>query len=447
MVPCTVNRDRSRHCPIFALPLALAAVRRGPTSLPFGHPDDARLITVTDAAGTPWSYTYNVVGQLMGVSTADGTTRTWTYNNNNYLLESETHPESGTTSYTYNGGVLASKTDAKGTVFVFERDGNDRVWRVTAGTSVTTVTYQPGSDNRLRTVIDGVATDFAYDDAGRLRQRTDTVDGKPFVNEFTYDASDNLEQITYPSGRKLKYAYGAENRLTRVFNPDTQANYATEFDYHPSGALRTFKAGNNIVTTQTFDPQRYWLTGITAGEMQIGYGNYDGVGNVRTITDARPAPAFGAQTFTYDALDRLQSATGAYGPITYGYDAHGNQQGANFGYDPANRFRLTSYGGLPMGYDHNGNMTTRSADTFAYTPDNLVKTATVNGVATNYAYDADAWRVKKAVAGQPTTYYVRGPNGQLLMEWTNSSPTATVREYIYAGSRLIAVIRGEVPAK
>jgi YD repeat-containing protein len=308
---------------------------------------------------------------------------------------------------------------------------------------VTTITYEPGTDRPQSVTVDGVTSAFTYDDAGRVATRTDTIDGKPFITAFAYDGNDNVAEITYPSGRKVAYAYGAENRLTRVFNPATQADYATGFQYHPSGAPTAFTSGNGMASTITFDATRYWLTGITAGEMQLGYGNYDAVGNVRTITD----PRIGTQTLTYDVLDRLATATGPYGPLTFAYDAHGNRLGTPFGYDPANRFRLTSYDSLPMTYDANGNMVTRSADTFSYTPANQVQSATVGSVTTTYAYDADAWRVKKVVGASAPTYSVRGPGGQLLMEWTNTSPTATVREYIYAGSQLIAVMKGDVPAK
>jgi hypothetical protein len=69
------------------------------------------------------------------------------------------------------------------------------------------------------------------------------------------------------------------------------------------------------------------------------------------------------------------------------------------------------------------------------------------GVTTQYAYDADAWRVKKAITGGATTYAVRGPNGQLLTEWTNTSPTALARDHVYAGTRLLSVVSRHVPPK
>ena len=100
---------------------------------------------------------------------------------------------------------------------------------------------------------------------------------------------------------------------------------------------------------------------------------------------------------------------------------------------------MSALNGISLGYDNNGNLRTAPSITYDYTPTNLMQSATVGTGTTRYAYDADDWRVKKEVVGGATTYYVRGPNGQLLTEWINTSPTATVKDYIYAGSRLIAV--------
>ena len=76
---------------------------------------------------------------------------------------------------------------------------------------------------------------------------------------------------------------------------------------------------------------------------------------------------------------------------------------------------------------------------YSYNANNLMDAATVSGTTTTYAYDADDWRVKKAVTGGKTSYYFRGPNGQLLTEWWGTAQSPSTRDYVYAGSRLIAV--------
>jgi hypothetical protein len=92
----------------------------------------------------------------------------------------------------------------------------------------------------------------------------------------------------------------------------------------------------------------------------------------------------------------------------------------------------------PMEYDNNGNLISGPAGVaLTYSPNNLVLSA-AGSATSEYAYDADDWRVKRRVNGA-TFYSVRGPGGMLLSEWKNELPKAIVKDYIYAGSRLIAV--------
>ena len=57
-------------------------------------------------------------------------TRTFNYNTGTtvggYLL-TVTNPENGTVTYTYNGNLLASKTDAKGQQLLYAYDGYNRL--------------------------------------------------------------------------------------------------------------------------------------------------------------------------------------------------------------------------------------------------------------------------------------------------------------------------------
>jgi YD repeat-containing protein len=410
----------------------------------YGHPDDARLVSVVDAANQTWAYTYDVRGNLAQVSTPTGQTRTWTRNSTSGLLTSETHPESGQTTYAeYDAaGILKRKVDANGTAFVYTYDGDDRVTSITSGTQVTNITYESGSNNRASMVTPLVSTLFLYDPAtGQLSRRQDAIDGKLFNSEYEY-VDDNLTAIVYPSGRRVEYNYNTERQITNVSEPAAQRTYASGLTYHPSGGLATAMAGDGSSSVLTYDQNRYWPETITTvlptqQTWSLGYGNYDGVGNVRSITDSRSGMG---QTFTYDVLDRLTQANGPYGPITYAYDAHGNRQTNSSGtytIDPST-LRLTAQNGIPFTYDNNGNLRTAGPAGYTYTPTNMLATATVVGGTATYVYDADDARVKGTFGGS-SSYYLRGANGELLTEWKDpGSSTGLVRDYIYAGSRLIS---------
>jgi YD repeat-containing protein len=410
----------------------------------FGHPDHARLVELVDPDDKVWEYSYNIIGQLTGVTTEDALSRSWTYDSK-FLLESERHPESGTTTYQYDtAGVVSRKTDQKGTLFQYTYDGNDRLRQINAGTEVTSITYEPGSDNRQLTLVGTTqSSEFLWDGAGRLAGRTDSIDGRVFDTRYEYDANDDLIGIYYPAQantirRRVGYAYDAEHRLTRIWNLLNDRSYASNFQYHPSGALTEYTAGNGVRSAFDYHPSRYWLTSLTVRDWQLQYG-YDAVGNVEALTDSREGMS---QTFTYDRLDRLQAAVGPYGAALYVYDQHGNRQsvnGSTYAYWPGT-LRLRQQGVESYMYDNNGNLETAPNRTYAYSPHNMLRTATVLGATTTYGYDADQMRIKRTGADGAVTYYFHGPSGELLTEWRNPGASGTIRDYIYAGSRLVGVL-------
>ena len=404
----------------------------------FGDPNEARLAGIADATEHVWSYAYNALGRLSSV-TDGAVARTWTWNSVNNLLDSETHPESGTTTYAYDSaGVLASKTDAKGILTTYVRDGNERVTEITAGTDLTTITYEPGSDNRTSAINSSAGVFSRYDPfTGRLSSRLDTINGKSFTTLFEYSGNDYLTAVVYPSGRRVQYDVNPAGQPEHVYELAAGRDYAMTILYHPSGGVRSYASGNGTTTTIGYDADRYWTTSVNSGPVELTYTDYDGVGNPHTIGDSR---AGFDQTLDYDVLDRLTAVTGPAGPTTYAYDAYGNRAGGGYEYEPLTG-RLSTNGTTAFTYDDNGNTLIAGSTTFTYTPQNQVATAAgVNGSAT-YAYDADEQRVRKAIVGGSTTYYIRGLGGELLTEWTDPGEvTGRIRDYVYLGSRLLSAV-------
>ena len=406
----------------------------------FGHPDDVRLLGVVDANGQEWTYSYDAIGNLSEVITPTGHTRSWLRNTSG-LVTRETHPETGSVSYAYDAaGVLKRKVDAKGTEFVYQHDGSDRVVRITAGGRVATIAYEPGSDLRVSMRNDSVSTTFDYDDAGRLGHRRDILGGYVFDSRYTYDGNDHVIEVTYPTGRVVGYERAdSEGRLTRIFETAAGRDYAFGVSYHPSGALAAYTAGNTVPTLFGYHSTRYWVESITSGPLQLTYRTYDRSGNVVALDDAR-GPAW-RQLFAYDPLTRVDTAIGPYGSVSYSYDPHGNRRtnGGSTYVTEAATLRLIAQNDQPIGYDANGNLTSKGGTAFTYTPENWVASATGGGGAATYAYDADGWRVRKASSGR-TTFYLRGPSGELLTEWHITGGSARARDYVYAGSRLLSAI-------
>jgi len=224
----------------------------------FGNPEETRLSGLTDADGKSWHYSSNALDKLTKVIAPDGVERSWVYDPVRGLLTSETHPESGTTTYTLydEAGNLREKKDANNKGFSYEYDGNDRLNRIIAGDRVTTIEYEPGSDNRHRTQVGPLVSVLTYDGAGRLHVRDETIDGVRFLTQFDYDANDNLSVVTYADGRRIGYAYDAENRITRVFDVPSGTNIASAFTYHPSGAVMSYTTANGISHQTVYDGKR-----------------------------------------------------------------------------------------------------------------------------------------------------------------------------------------------
>jgi len=410
----------------------------------FGDPAEVRMTSVTDASGQTTTYSYNALGSLTRVDQPGVGDRTWSYNTKNQLI-GETHPESGQVIYQRDAvGNMSTRNDQTFMTSTYTYDDNDRLIRINRlGSPDITFAYD-ASDNRTQVANGDVTSTLQYDAVNRLTRRTDVIASRSFTTDYTYYANDTVQTIEYPSGQTVSYSYDAENRVTSVSNGGS-TTYANQFSYHPSGAVASYRAGNNLIHTQTFD-NRYRVDTLNAGGvLSLNYG-YDDVGNVTSLTDTRAGMN---QTFGYDALDRLTSVSG-WNPATYSYDGRGNRlsktgpNATNYSYNSATN-RLTSASGAQQesfNYDQVGNIKTDGAGSYTYTPENMLETATVAGVTTTYQYDGDNRRALKSVNGSAGSFYVHGHGVELLSEFHRlcGQPRPS-RDYIYAAGRLIASIR------
>jgi RHS repeat-associated protein len=166
--------------------------------------------------------------------------------------------------------------------------------------------------------------------------------------------------------------------------------------------------------------------------------SYDLLGNITAI---------GSDTYNYDALNQLTSATVAASAHTqsFSYDTYGNIKTittdgttATLSPDPLTN-RLPS----PATYDTSGNMLTYGGtDTYNWDAVNMMTRRRTTGVDEQYVYDASDERI--AIIGSTTTRYtLRGTGPQILREvidtpGTNSHSLAWSRDYVYRDGALLA---------
>jgi RHS repeat-associated protein len=189
-------------------------------------------------------------------------------------------------------------------------------------------------------------------------------------------------------------------------------------------------------------------------KLNYDYGNSDNNGNVKSQAITVPGMTHPLiQTYTYDSLNRLQSATETSNNTqtwkqTFSFDRYGNRR-----FDTSNNNTTT----LPSGYDPNvfnptfnpstnrmndnqgydydlaGNVTKDATDKrFIYDAENKQTSFGTNGSSTNggsYFYDGDGKRIKKIV-GTETTIFVYNASGQMVAEYSTTAPTNPQTSYL-----------------
>ena len=171
----------------------------------------------------------------------------------------------------------------------------------------------------------------------------------------------------------------------------------------------------------------------------LGYGPSGTLnnGNVREQTITQPTLT-ASQSFEYDELNRVSTASEGSDYRNFGYSATGNMwvTAASPGWTPPSFTPRTSAwfdannrlgnAGLGVQYDAAGNQTAIGAYTFTYDAENRLKSSTIAGAATTYAYDGEGRRVKKT-AGGVSTVYVYNAAGELAAEYGGPAQTPGTR--------------------
>jgi YD repeat-containing protein len=147
--------------------------------------------------------------------------------------------------------------------------------------------------------------------------------------------------------------------------------------------------------------------------------SYDAVGNVKTINDNTTTP-IPAQSFAYDARDRLTSWTSGGTTQSYGYGTLGNltnKAGVAYSYGtqstscPNGALRkphaAVTVGGTSYYYDPNGNLVSGGGRTYAWNAENQLASVSQTSGSETYRYDGDGERVL-VTRGSTTTAYLAG---------------------------------------
>jgi RHS repeat-associated protein len=390
---------------------------------------------------------------------------------------------------------LLHRTDARGVVTSYSYDGLNRVtgssYNVTGATGVpatSTVSLTYGASGcssahgagcigQLITMTDGVGSEnYTYNSLEQTTQLQKIISGTTYTTNYAYNIAGELTQITYPSGRVIQQSVDAIGRLCEIAPSTTGCGtaaspYATGFIYSAASQLEQLKYGNNLYGTFGYSPDRLQLncldhsnqnrSGTCAHDANTRFG-LDYIYGTSTTNDGQITKISDyinsgrTVAYTYDNLARL-SAAHTSGSTTYpawslswNYDRYGNRWSQNLisgpGYGgsvtidpPTNHILATTSPLTTFAYDANGNMTNDNSNTLVYDAENRAVSATNSSASGTYTYDGNSLRVKR-VSGSTTTVYIFS-GSKVIAEYDNgAAPTAPSREYIYAGSAMLAKI-------
>lgn len=385
-------------------------------------------------------------------------------------------PTSGVTLFTYDadGNVLTRK-DARGVVAATSYDPLHRASARTysgespPGTSGVTYTYDDPavsfSKGRI-TALDtaGVSSTFTdqYDAAGRVRADRQVVGANTFSLAYTYDLAGQLRTQRYPSGRVVTNTYDKAGRFQQVaegtYAYGRVADRVTDNTdgYAAHGAVMNLVLGNGLRQQRRFNCRLQQRTaglgtsllGVEILNLALDHGTSNSCpqtgptpannGNLLGQTIVVNGVTQSVQSFTYDGLNRLFTATeapaaGAAWSQGYTYDRWGNRAVTPGSYLPGGSQTPTSLAQFdaatnrlvaPWQYDGAGNQT---RDALGRTSTFDAENRQITFGSTTYAYDGAGRRVKKTVGvGGPTTTYVYDAFGRLVGEYAPSAPLGTV---------------------
>jgi RHS repeat-associated protein len=366
-------------------------------------------------------------------------------------------------SYTYNAdGTLASKTDANGNTETYTYDAYQRLTAIPdrqqtftydtcPTTNATGCVSAPGQlvqatfGNAVGPEKLTFAYNYAYTPAGKVTSKTLAIltadgvhiccpafswipDSASVTASYTYDNQGALTSMgytlpTYPGGAQVfTYTLDAMERPTGMTD-NMNLTYASGATYN--AANQPLYDGN---TTSTYN-NLLQVTSMAGLGMNMTY-NYPSSQNNGQIASSVDAVTGETITYQYDALKRLQSASGKNWGETYTYDGYGNLTQMNptgtagapslsltVALDsnnvPTNRIAATG-----VSYDNNGNQTAGFGGLLlGYDAANRV-TGVGGSQGGTYAYDSDNRRIYRQDASGTETIYFYGVDGKKLATYT-----------------------------
>jgi RHS repeat-associated protein len=323
-----------------------------------------RLTKSTDASNNVVDYGYDTLDRMVSRIEPEGTTN-WHYDKSpECLLTDDAIPGAGLLN-----GQLCAVTELHNDLhlqYAYDANGNR--------------TYE----------VKSILTHLVDGSGDRIR--------KHYTTENYFDELGRNQGMAYDSEVSIKKSYTTTGYLEKIFRETEEATpYWQATSYNTYGKIKEYQYGNGATTVNDYHSASGRLSGLnvtdTAG---LGFGeSYTWYSNsaLSDRTWSHSVNGSTTETYSYDALNRLTSASGL-SPVVknYGYNKLGNMTSKDgvsgalvySAINNAGPHAVTSANGISYGYDNRGNMTSRGADNVTYTSYN--KPSTINGGSDNISF-------------------------------------------------------------
>ena len=286
-------------------------------------------------------------------------------------------------------------------------------------------------------------TRLGFDSLGRglPTNSSQTTGGSTYAFSYTYNTAGQMASMTLPnSGRVVNYGYDGAGRVSSVNGTlgTTPTAYASSVSYAAHGAVASLTTP--AFTETTVFNARMQPFRISAGSLlslQYSYcpGQTDTsvsvtcAGNTGNVWGQKISGAISeAQTYSYDAVNRIAGVSAPGWSQTFGYTPWGNwylssasglnaltnqtPQSSSWYSAATNRM-------LGWNYDEMGNLLSvpSTIGPFGYDAENRQVSGALNGETVSYVYDGDGRRVQKVSNVTGTTTYVYDARGELAQEY------------------------------
>ena len=358
---------------------------------------------------------------------------------------------------------------------------------------------------RLCQVSDAAGqTTFAYDAQGNLTQQTRLEAGVTSITRYGYDAANRPAAVIPPTGETVSLSRNSVGRIAQVVASNGAAStvLAQQLKYNGAGQVTAQTLGNGVTQTSSFDlsgqvsaqtassgtsaatdgdvptlpewgalllgglllfssllrrPRRragmpllalFGLSLLLGGALGTPAAwadasvQYDAAGNV-----IQRSTALGATTYTYDALDRLNSEVGPAKTQSFSYDANGNRLTDGMGsYTyPATSNKMSTRLGTAVTHDAAGHLTSDgSGKTYVYNQAGQLSQVKQGAtLLATYYYNYRGERSRKVTSaaapqGAQTVLYHYDQQSHLIAE--TSGTGAPLRTYVWRDEAPLAQI-------